>query len=148
MSGRKHTRAANGTEDYFWRAEQDQLILTRLGSPRVPHHIVIAAATAAFKECGYSKELLGKAAMEWEETVAAGTLDLDLETTLELFITHWNTTLKLINQHSDYPKGRAHKAEDVTQLVQTAVASAFAAQASITDTYNDAIIANELPRKI
>ena len=86
LSGRKHTRMANGAEDYFWRTEQDQLMLARLGSPRVSYHIVIADGTVAFKEYGYSKELLGKAAMEWEAT--AGPLDLDQESTFKLFETH------------------------------------------------------------
>ena len=88
-------------------------MLARLGSPRVPYHIVIAAGTVAFKECGYSKELLGKAAMEWEAKVTVGPLNLDQETTFKLFETHWNTALKLIHQHSNFPKGKANKAEDV-----------------------------------
>ena len=69
---------------------------------------------------------------------------LDLETTFELFETHWNTVLKLIHQHSNIPKGRVKSAEDVTQLVETAVASALAAQASIADTYNDVILAKQM----
>ena len=110
-------------------------MLVRLGSPRVPHHIVIAAATVAFKECGYSKELLGKTAMEWEEKAATGPLDLDAETTMPLFVAHWNLALKLIHQHSDFPAGQANKAEDVTLLVQIAVASSalLAAQTNIAD---------------
>jgi len=148
LSGRKHTRAANGAEDYFWKAEQDQLMLVRLGSPRVPHHIVIAAATVAFKECGYSKELLGKTAMEWEEK--ATTIDLDAETTMPLFVAHWNLALKLIHQHSDFPAGRANKAEDVTRLVETAVASALAAHTNINDEFNDVLITeqNNLSRRL
>ena len=47
-------------------------MLVKLGSLQVPYHIVLAAATVAFKECGYTKELLGKAAMEWEEKVEMG----------------------------------------------------------------------------
>ena len=125
-------------------------MLVRLGSPRVPHHIVIAAATVAFKECGYSKELLGKTAMEWEEKVATNPLDLDAETTMTLFITHWNLALKLIHQHSDFPAGRANKAEDVTSLVETAVASALAAQTNINEVFNDVIISeqNSLSRRL
>ena len=150
LSSRKHTRAANGAEDYFWKAEQDQLMLVRLGSPRVPHHIVIAAATVAFKECGYSKELLGKTAMEWEEKATTVPLDLDAETTMPLFVAHWNLALKLIHQHSDFPAGRANKAEDVTRLVETAVASALAAQTNINDVFNDVLITeqNNLSRRI
>ena len=82
--------------------------------------------------------------MEWETQVTTGPLDLDLETTLELFITHWNTTLKLIHQHSNFPRGRAHKAEDMTLLVQAQVASALAAHSSVTDSLNDVIMAKQM----
>ena len=119
-------------------------MLVRLGSPSVPHHIVIAAATVAFKKCGYSKELLGKAAMEWEEITAASPLNLDLDTTFPLFEAHWNLALNLIHQHSDFPKGKANNAKDVTLLVQTAVASALAAQSSITDNFNDVILTEQM----
>ena len=60
---------ANGAEDYFWDTELDQNMLVKLGSKRVPYHIIIAAATVTSKECEYSKELLGNAAIEWEEKV-------------------------------------------------------------------------------
>jgi hypothetical protein len=53
-------------------------MLVKLGSLRVPNHIVIAAASVAFKECGYQKDLLGKAAIEWEEMAGS---DLDSDTT-------------------------------------------------------------------
>ena len=130
MSGRKHTMKANGAEDYFWKTEQDQNMLVRLGSHRVPYHIVIDAATVAFKECGYSKELLGKASIEWEEKVTDGALNLDHENTYTECVDHWNSKLKLIHLYSDSVKGKANKAEDVTQLVEAAVASALIAQAS------------------
>ena len=52
--------------------------------------------------------------------------------------------LKLIHQHSNIPKGRVKSAEDVTQLVETAVASALAAQSSIADTYHDVILAEQM----
>ena len=73
-------------------------MLVKLGSKRVPNHIVIAAASVAFKECGYQKDLLGRAAIEWE-TMAGD--DLDSETTYQAFKDHWNENLKLIHLHSD-----------------------------------------------
>ena len=88
--------------------------------------------------------------MEWEEKAATGPLDLDAETTMPLFVAHWNLALKLIHQHSDFPAGRANKAEDVTRLVQTAVASALAAQTNINDAFNDVLITeqNNLSRRM
>ena len=135
---------ANGTNDYFWKTEQDQDILVKLESRQVPYHIVIAAATVAFKECDYSKELLRKASMEWDEKEADGILNLDLKDTYKLFLVHWNKKLKLIHLHSDIPKGKANKTENVTQLVKAAVARALAAQASIADNFNDVILAEQM----
>ena len=61
MSRKEHTMKANRANYYFWNTEQDQNILVKLESRQVSYHILIAGATVAFKECGNSKELLGKA---------------------------------------------------------------------------------------
>ena len=90
-------------------------MLVKLRSLHVPYHIVLVAATVAFKECGYTKELLGKADMEWKEKVSDGPLDLDLNSTYELFVDQWNEKLKLIYLHSNIPKGKANSAEELVQ---------------------------------
>ena len=88
--------------------------------------------------------------MEWEEQVATGSLDLDVETTMPQFVAHWNLALKLIHQHSDFPNGRANKVEDVTHLVETAVASALAAHTNRNEVFNEVIISeqNSLSRRL
>jgi hypothetical protein len=132
---------SNGAADYFLETEQDQNMLVRLGSQRIPYHIVIAAASVAFKECGYSKDLLGKTAIEWDTKAGA---DLDDPKTYKAFMNHWNESLKLICLHSDIPKGKANKAEDVSSIVQNAMESALAAQASAYDELNQFILGEQL----
>ena len=49
IGSRRHAKRSYGATDYFRAIEQDQNMLVKLGSKRVPNHIVIAAATIAFK---------------------------------------------------------------------------------------------------
>jgi hypothetical protein len=133
IGDRKHTRESNGATNYFRATEKDQNMLVKLGSKKVPNHIVIAAASVAFKECGYQKALLGKAAIEWEDKAM---LDLDSDTTYKAFKAHWHKNLELIHLHSDTPKARANKAEEVSTIVKQAVESALAAQAQRNEEFN------------
>jgi hypothetical protein len=141
IRSRRHTREFNGAINYFRATEQDQNMLVKLGSKRVPNHIVITAASVAFKECGYQKDLLGRAAIEWK--AKAGD-DLDSEATYEAFKVHWNENLKLIHLHSHTPKARANKAEDVSAIVDQAVASDLAAQASANEDMSQFLLGEQV----
>jgi hypothetical protein len=66
LGSRRHTKQSNRATNYFQTTEQVQNMLVKLGSKRVLNHIVIADVMVAFKECGYQKDLLGRAAIEWE----------------------------------------------------------------------------------
>ena len=149
IGDRKHTRESNGATNYFRATEKDQNTLIKLGSKKVPNHIVIAAASVAFKECGYQKALLGKAAIEWEDKAMQ---DLDSDTTYNAFKAHWHKNLELIHLHSDSPtpKARANKAEEVTTIVKEAVESALAVQAKRNEEFNLLLLGEQgtLPRRM
>ena len=62
----------------------------------------------------------------------------------------WNESLKLIHLHSEIPKGRANKAEDVSVIVQRAVESALAAQESANEELSQFLLGEQLsmPRRM